>query len=154
PASSAKDLIYLIEITLFLCISMHEPHRYPHQAVFVPHFHASGGALVQVTVHRRHHLTHDRRSRASSRVSFAGRLTLTGPHGAVLRHMGVPDSHPGQVRRAIALIRARYQEQLRIDEIAAAAGMSTSSLHAHFKAITRMTPLEYQKHLRLQEARR
>jgi AraC-like DNA-binding protein len=79
---------------------------------------------------------------------------LTGPHGPLLRHMAVADSHLGQVSRAIARIRRGYQEQLRIDDIATAAGMSASSLHAHFKAVTRMTPLEYQKHLRLQEARR
>jgi len=79
---------------------------------------------------------------------------LVGPHGPLLRHMAVADSHLGQVSRAISRIRGGYRQQLRIDEIAAAAGMSASSLHAHFKAVTRMTPLEYQKHLRLQEARR
>ena len=79
---------------------------------------------------------------------------LTGPHGATLRQMGTVDSHLNQVSRAIATIRNGFQAQLRIDEIAAASGMSASSLHAHFKAITRMTPLEYQKQLRLQEARR
>lgn len=79
---------------------------------------------------------------------------LTGPHGAMLRHMAVADSHLGQVSRAIAKIRSGFHEQLRIREIAAAAGMSASSLHEHFKAVTRMTPLEYQKQLRLQEARR
>ncbi|TIU89013.1 MAG: AraC family transcriptional regulator, partial [Mesorhizobium sp.] len=79
---------------------------------------------------------------------------LTGPHGATLRQMGTVDSHLNQVSRAIATIRTGFHTQLRIDEIAAASGMSASSLHAHFKAITRMTPLEYQKQLRLQEARR
>jgi AraC-like DNA-binding protein len=79
---------------------------------------------------------------------------LKGPHGPMLRHMAVADSHLSQISRAIAAIRARYQEPLRIGEIAAAAGMSPSSLHVHFKAITRLTPLEYQKQLRLQEARR
>ncbi|RWE76803.1 MAG: AraC family transcriptional regulator [Mesorhizobium sp.] len=79
---------------------------------------------------------------------------LTGPHGATLRQMGTVDSHLNQVSRAIATIRNGFHTQLRIDEIAAASGMSASSLHAHFKAITRMTPLEYQKQLRLQEARR
>jgi AraC-like DNA-binding protein len=79
---------------------------------------------------------------------------LTGPHGATLRQIGSADSHLNQVSRAIATIRDGFHEQLRIDEIAAASGMSASSLHAHFKAITRMTPLEYQKQLRLQEARR
>lgn len=79
---------------------------------------------------------------------------LTGPHGPLLRHMASVDSRLNQINRAIATIRKGFQSQLRIDEIAASAGMSPSSLHQHFKAITRMTPLEYQKQLRLQEARR
>lgn len=79
---------------------------------------------------------------------------LTGPHGPMLRHVATAGSHLNQVSRAIAAIRRRFDGQIRIDEVAAEAGMSPSSLHAHFKAITRMTPLEYQKQLRLQEARR
>lgn len=79
---------------------------------------------------------------------------LTGPHGPSLRQMAVVDSRISQVGRAIAKIRGEFSEQLRVDEIAAAAGMSASSLHEHFKSVTRMTPLEYQKQLRLQEARR
>lgn len=79
---------------------------------------------------------------------------LTGPHGAMLRQMASVDSRLNQVTRAIATIRGAFHTQLRIDDIASAAGMSPSSLHAHFKAITRMTPLDYQKQLRLQEARR
>jgi AraC-like DNA-binding protein len=79
---------------------------------------------------------------------------LRGPHGAMLRRMAATDSRLSQISRAIACIRRRFDEQLRIEEIAAAAGMSASSLHAHFRAITRMTPLDYQKQLRLQEARR
>jgi len=79
---------------------------------------------------------------------------LNGPHGPGLRYMAVADSHLNQVSRAIATIRTNFNQQLRIDDIAAAAGMSSSSLHQHFKAVTKMTPLEYQKQLRLQEARR
>lgn len=79
---------------------------------------------------------------------------LTSPHGPGLRYMAVADSHLNQVSRAIATIRTGFDKQLRIGDIAAAAGMSPSSLHQHFKAVTRMTPLEYQKQLRLQEARR
>lgn len=79
---------------------------------------------------------------------------LTGPHGPTLRQMAVADSHLGQISRAIARIRHGFHERLRVGEIAAAAGMSPSSFHAHFKAVTRLTPLEYQKQLRLQEARR
>lgn len=79
---------------------------------------------------------------------------LTGPPGPGLRYMAVADSHLNQVSRAIATIRTGFDQQLRIGDIAAAAGMSSSSLHEHFKAVTKMTPLEYQKQLRLQEARR
>ncbi|GAA3268114.1 hypothetical protein GCM10020258_39100 [Sphingomonas yabuuchiae] len=79
---------------------------------------------------------------------------LTGPHGPMLRHVATAGSHLNQVSRAIAAIRRRFDAPIRIDDVAAEAGMSASSLHAHFKAITRMTPLEYQKQLRLQEARR
>ncbi|OWK32651.1 AraC family transcriptional regulator [Sphingomonas mucosissima] len=79
---------------------------------------------------------------------------LTGPHGPMLRHVATAGSHLNQVSRAIAAIRRRFDGPIRIEEVAAEAGMSASSLHAHFKAITRMTPLEYQKQLRLQEARR
>ena len=79
---------------------------------------------------------------------------VTGPHGPMLRHVATAGSHLNQVSRAIAAIRRGFDRQIRIEEVAAEAGMSPSSLHAHFKAITRMTPLEYQKQLRLQEARR
>ncbi|WP_343545792.1 AraC family transcriptional regulator [Sphingomonas paucimobilis] len=79
---------------------------------------------------------------------------LTGPHGPMLRHVATVGSHLNQVSRAIAAIRRRFDASIRIDDVAAEAGMSSSSLHVHFKAITRMTPLEYQKQLRLQEARR
>ena len=79
---------------------------------------------------------------------------LTGPHGPMLRHVATVGSHLNQVSRAIAAIRRRFDASIRIDDVAAEAGMSSSSLHVHFKAITRMTPLEYQKQLRLQEGRR
>lgn len=79
---------------------------------------------------------------------------LTGPHGPTLRHFAAAGSRLNQVSRAVAEIRTRFREPLRIREIAAVAGMSESSLHDHFRAITRLSPLEYQKQLRLQEARR
>jgi AraC-like DNA-binding protein len=79
---------------------------------------------------------------------------LMGPHGAMLRHVVSGDSHLGQVNRAISLIRDHYQEPLRIAAVASAAHMSVSSLHQHFKAVTGTTPLQYQKQLRLLEARR
>lgn len=79
---------------------------------------------------------------------------LCGPHGPTLRHLSAADSHLSQVSRAIAAIRTGFRDQLRIRDLAAAAGMSESSLYEHFKVVTRMTPLDYQKQLRLQEARR
>lgn len=79
---------------------------------------------------------------------------LSGSHGATPRHLAAANSHLNQVSRAIAQIREGLRDQLRVRDIAAAAGMSESSLYTHFKAVTRMTPLEYQKQLRLQEARR
>jgi len=79
---------------------------------------------------------------------------LQGPHGPLLQQMSTADNHLNQISRAIATIRKGFDQKLRIQEIADAAGMSASSLHAHFKAITHLTPLEYQKQLRLQEARR
>jgi AraC-like DNA-binding protein len=78
---------------------------------------------------------------------------LIGPHGAMLRHAASADSHLGQISRAIAWIREHMREQLRIADVARAARMSVSSLHQHFKTITGLTPLQYHKQLRLQEAR-
>src|SRR6185436_18141833 len=57
-------------------------------------------------------------------------------------------------RRAIAWIRAHYDRPLRIDTLVELAGMSAASFHRHFKAATAMSPLQYQKTLRLQQARR
>ncbi len=79
---------------------------------------------------------------------------VNGPHGPMLRHVATAGSQVNQVSRAIAAIRRQFDSQIRIEDVAAEAGMSPSSLHAHFKAVTHMTPLEYQKQLRLQEARR
>ena len=59
-----------------------------------------------------------------------------------------------RIARAIDLIKRRYAEPLRIEELAAAAHMSSSALHHRFKAVTAMSPLQFQKQLRLQEARR
>jgi len=79
---------------------------------------------------------------------------LTGELGQRLRALCAVDGPSQRVARAIELLKARYAEPLRIDELAAAAHMSASSLHARFKAATAMSPLQFQKQLRLQEARR
>jgi len=79
---------------------------------------------------------------------------LTGELGQRLRQLCEVDGASHRVARAIDLLKRRYAESLRIEELAAAAHMSPSSLHQRFKAATAMTPLQFQKQLRLQEARR
>ena len=79
---------------------------------------------------------------------------LCGPRGAMLRQMALPGSQLSQISRAIRLLQERYQEKIRTEELARAAGMSATSLHRHFRAVTAMSPLQFQKRLRLQEARR
>lgn len=79
---------------------------------------------------------------------------LNGPVGARLRHMALASSQSHQVAQAIDWIKQHYAQPLRIEHLAGMANMSMSSLHHHFKAITAMTPMQYQKLLRLQEARR
>ncbi|MFF0445962.1 AraC family transcriptional regulator N-terminal domain-containing protein [Streptomyces sp. NPDC004609] len=79
---------------------------------------------------------------------------LSGPLGPVLRQFTLADSVTARVRTAAAWICDHYTEPLSVDEIAAVAHMSTATLHRRFKAATGMSPLRFQKHLRLQEARR
>ncbi len=79
---------------------------------------------------------------------------LQGPQGAMLRQITRADSRLSRIRRAIALLRARYDQPIRIEMLADHAGMSSASLHRHFKSATATSPLQYQKVLRLQEARR
>jgi AraC-like DNA-binding protein len=79
---------------------------------------------------------------------------LTGDQGQTLRHIAGADSRLARVGRAIAWIKAHYDRPIPIATLAAEAGMSPSALHEHFKAITAMSPLQYHKQLRLQEARR
>ena len=78
---------------------------------------------------------------------------LTGPHGDVIRQIGLADSGLTHVSRAIQWIRDNYAEPMRIADLARLAGMSTSAFHRHFRAITSMSPLQFQKRIRLQEAR-
>jgi AraC-like DNA-binding protein len=71
-----------------------------------------------------------------------------------LQQIAVAESRLQQVNRAIGWIKANYRDSFAIETLAAEARMSPSSLHVHFKAVTAMSPLQYQKQLRLQEARR
>jgi AraC-like DNA-binding protein len=78
---------------------------------------------------------------------------LAGGQGAAVRRIGVADGGMTSVTRATGWIREHYDEPLRLEHLAALTGMSLSSLHRHFRAATSMTPLQYQKRIRLQEAR-
>lgn len=81
-------------------------------------------------------------------------LLLVGEQGARLRQIAAAGSQSQQVARAIAWLKNNFAQQLRIDDLASQARMSTSSFHNHFRSITAQSPLQYQKHLRLHEARR
>lgn len=79
---------------------------------------------------------------------------LTGMHGAAICQLGTPDSHVFRIARSVAVLRAEYANALPAERLAAVAGMSRSSFHQHFRAVTSLTPLQFQKQLRLIEARR
>ena len=78
---------------------------------------------------------------------------LTGRQGATLAQIGVVDSRLSQIKQAIRWIRDNYAEPMRVEELARLAAMSRSSFQRHFRAVTSMSPLQYQKQIRLQEAR-
>jgi AraC-like DNA-binding protein len=79
---------------------------------------------------------------------------LAGQHGAAIRRLGWPDGHVQRVARAVAILRAEFAKPLPVERLAAVAGMSPSSFHHHFRAVTSLSPLQFQKQLRLIEARR
>ncbi len=79
---------------------------------------------------------------------------LAGRHGAAIRRLGWPDGHARRVARAITLLRADFARPLPVERLAAEAGMSVSAFHQHFRAVTSLSPLQFQKQLRLIEARR
>lgn len=79
---------------------------------------------------------------------------LKGPQGGALRQIARIDSRLGRVRRAMAWMRSHFDEALRVEQLADLAAMSPASFHRHFKVATGMSPLQYQKVLRLHAARR
>ena len=79
---------------------------------------------------------------------------LAGAQSARLRHLAVLGGQADRVARAIERLRADFDKPLRIESLAREVGMSPSAFHGHFKAVTAMSPLQFQKQLRLQEARR
>lgn len=78
---------------------------------------------------------------------------VTGAQGPLVRQIGLADSRLTQISRAIRFIRDHYTEPLRVEDLARLTGMSASPFHRHFRAVTALTPIQYQKHIRLQEAR-
>jgi AraC-like DNA-binding protein len=79
---------------------------------------------------------------------------LSGQHGAALRALAAPDGHPSRLATAIALLRAEYRSRIPVERLADAAAMSLTAFHKHFKHMTSLSPVQYQKRLRLIEARR
>ena len=79
---------------------------------------------------------------------------LKSEYGHQLRQIAATDGQTQRVARAIGRLKKHFDQPIRIEDIARDLNMSVSSLHHHFKAVTSMSPLQYQKQLRLQEARR
>ncbi len=79
---------------------------------------------------------------------------LRGEQGARLRHLAILGGYSPSIARAIERLREDFDQPLRIEQMARELGMSVSVFHHHFKAVTAMSPLQFQKRLRLQEARR
>lgn len=79
---------------------------------------------------------------------------LVGEQGGRLRHVAVMGGHSHRIAKAVERLRKDFNQPLRIGDLAREFGMSTSGFHAHFKAVTAMSPLQFQKQVRLQEARR
>ncbi|MDB4943282.1 MAG: araC [Labilithrix sp.] len=79
---------------------------------------------------------------------------LQGKFGGVVREVGIVGSRTQRIAKAIEHLKNGFAQSLRIEELAHLAGMSASSFHEHFKKVTTLSPLQYQKQLRLHEARR
>lgn len=78
---------------------------------------------------------------------------LQGPHGWMLRDIAAPDTAMARVNQAIQWIRQDFAEPIRVEALAHKAAMSVSAFHRHFKAMTNLSPLQYQKRVRLLQAR-
>jgi transcriptional regulator GlxA family with amidase domain len=78
---------------------------------------------------------------------------LRGAEGARLRAIATLGEQSHRTAKAIAWIKANYAKPLQVEDLARIAGMGVSTLHHHFQALTAMSPLQYQKYLRLQAAR-
>ncbi|MEV6815388.1 AraC family transcriptional regulator, partial [Micromonospora sp. NPDC051296] len=78
---------------------------------------------------------------------------ITGDQGAMVRQLGLPDSGLSHVARAVRWIRDNYMQRFLVEEVAQQAGMSVSAFHRNFHAVTALSPIQFQKQIRLQHAR-
>jgi AraC-like DNA-binding protein len=78
---------------------------------------------------------------------------IVGEQGAAVRQLGLADSHLNHVARAVRWIRDHYTEAFRVEDVAAFVGMSVSTFYRNFQAATAMSPIQFQKQIRLQQAR-
>ncbi|MFI1379608.1 AraC family transcriptional regulator N-terminal domain-containing protein [Embleya sp. NPDC020886] len=78
---------------------------------------------------------------------------ITGEQGAIVRQFGLPDSSLNHIARAVQWIRANYAEPFRVEDVAHLAGMSVSAFHRSFQTATAMSPIQFRKQIRLQQAR-
>jgi AraC-like DNA-binding protein len=78
---------------------------------------------------------------------------ITGEQGEVVRQLGLPDSNLRHITRAVRWIRENYTRPFRVEDLAHLSSMSVSAFHRNFHAVTGMSPIQFQKHIRLQAAR-
>ncbi|GIF75073.1 AraC family transcriptional regulator [Asanoa siamensis] len=78
---------------------------------------------------------------------------MTGEQGGLVRQLGLPDSGLRHVERAVRWIRDNYAQPFRVEDLARLAGMSVSAFHRNFQTVTAMSPIQFQKRIRLQQAR-
>ncbi|MEV4754286.1 AraC family transcriptional regulator [Micromonospora sp. NPDC049559] len=78
---------------------------------------------------------------------------MTGEQGDAVRQLGLADSGLSHIARAVRWIRDNYARPFRVEEVARLSGMSVSAFHRNFQAVTAMSPIQFQKHIRLQAAR-
>jgi AraC-like DNA-binding protein len=78
---------------------------------------------------------------------------MTGEQGAAVRQLGLADSSLAHVARAVAWIRDNYRSAFRVEDVARMAGMSQSAFYRNFQAVAAMSPIQFQKQIRLQQAR-
>ncbi|WP_371786091.1 AraC family transcriptional regulator [Streptosporangium subroseum] len=78
---------------------------------------------------------------------------ITGEQGAVIRQLGLADSSLTHIARAVRWIRDHYTQSFRVEDVAQLSGMSVSAFYRNFQAVTAMSPVQFQKQIRLQEAR-